>query len=271
MAKHSEVTVTPELAKEWLKLNTRNRKVSPIRVKGYADQMKAGAWRITGQAIQFDTDGVLIDGQHRLEAVVMANVPVRMAVVRELEPEVREVIDTGWVRQAAHLLSMEGATHCNELSGALRMLLAYEGGRSLLARGSGGRNDITNAAIVEAFHRHPGMQDSVQAVRKLKAMIYTTSAGFCHYMFSQYSPEMADKFFRGLAVGGNLKDTSPILLLRNRLLADRLSTKHRMKAAEVAAITVKAWNAWGGGQSIKMLKYAHKEEFPTILSPTRWS
>lgn len=78
---HSQVIeVTPSLAAEWMKSNSFNRNISRPTVDRYAADMAAGKWNLTHQGIGFDDDGILIDGQHRLSAVIKANATVPMMV-----------------------------------------------------------------------------------------------------------------------------------------------------------------------------------------------
>ena len=78
---HSQVlNVTPSLAEEWLKSNSFNRKISKATVRRYADDMKAGNWNLNHQGIAFDNDGVLVDGQHRLVAVIESGETIKMMV-----------------------------------------------------------------------------------------------------------------------------------------------------------------------------------------------
>lgn len=74
------MTVTPELAASWLESNTQNRSMSKVTVERYANDMKNGNWALNHQGIAFDSDGVLVDGQHRLQAVVKSSTQVKMAV-----------------------------------------------------------------------------------------------------------------------------------------------------------------------------------------------
>lgn len=73
--------VTPALAKIWLYQNKNNRSVRNQVVDNYAEQMKSGKWDLTGQGITFDENGDLIDGQHRLNAVIKADMPIEMLIV----------------------------------------------------------------------------------------------------------------------------------------------------------------------------------------------
>lgn len=105
------VTVTPELAREWLEKNMeRNRPVMKGTVHGYARLMKAGGWNLTHQGIAFDEDGKLMDGQHRLHAVVEANVPVQMNVTYNVRhtPGEAFTIDMGRKRTYANITMMSG-------------------------------------------------------------------------------------------------------------------------------------------------------------------
>lgn len=62
--------VTPALAKQWLEKNTNNRNVNFAKVKKMAKDMREGHWDTTHQGIAIATDGTLVDGRHRLMAVV---------------------------------------------------------------------------------------------------------------------------------------------------------------------------------------------------------
>jgi hypothetical protein len=63
--------VTPELAKEWLENQATNRPAVPRVIARYVSAMKDGKW-ITDEAmpLRFNDVGRLVDGQHRLRAVM---------------------------------------------------------------------------------------------------------------------------------------------------------------------------------------------------------
>lgn len=71
--------VTPKLAKEMLTKN-RNREIRPHRVQEFAGMIKDGKFRLTHHGIAFNEDGALIDGQHRLMAVMQAGIPIEVQV-----------------------------------------------------------------------------------------------------------------------------------------------------------------------------------------------
>lgn len=71
------VDVTPRIAEAWLKKNTKNRSIRKHLLERYASDMRSGLWKLTGEPIIFNCDGTLIDGQHRLQSVVLAEKPAR--------------------------------------------------------------------------------------------------------------------------------------------------------------------------------------------------
>lgn len=97
---HTLTLVTPEQAKEWLSNKLENqRRVSPTRVKNYQKQMIEGTWE-PWSTLMFTTNDQLIDGQHRLEAVVKADRPVHFIVAKGFPPDAILTVDQGKSRNA---------------------------------------------------------------------------------------------------------------------------------------------------------------------------
>lgn len=92
-------TITPDLAKEYLMTNiAKNRNIVQKRVQFYSKQMKDGNWHQTPQGIVFDVHGRMIDGQHRLRAIIDANMSIPMTVVRNAPEEAFRILDSGMGR-----------------------------------------------------------------------------------------------------------------------------------------------------------------------------
>lgn len=107
MVKAKIMTVTPELAKKWLEKNGVNRDIRTKKVELYARDMLRGAWQTNGECIVFGEDGALKDGQHRLSAVVKANIPVAFLVVTGVENDVN-LFDRGASRSVTDMLRLSG-------------------------------------------------------------------------------------------------------------------------------------------------------------------
>jgi hypothetical protein len=97
--KIEEVTVTPKMAAEWLGKNGANRKLREHRAAFLARAIEEGKWQTTHQPIAFAKNGRLLDGQHRLRAIVMANKSVRVMVASGVNEETFSVMDAGLPRK----------------------------------------------------------------------------------------------------------------------------------------------------------------------------
>ena len=98
--------VTPEMAAEWLKTNTRNRTPNRDKLNKLKSDMTNGQFQLTHQSIAFDVDGNLIDGQHRLISLVETGVTVPMAVA--YNAPVSPNLDIGTKRTMKQSLYMAG-------------------------------------------------------------------------------------------------------------------------------------------------------------------
>jgi hypothetical protein len=101
------MVITPVMAKEYLKANIGNRPLRRGHVKDLADAITRGEFLKTHQGIAFDTGGNVLDGQHRLEAIVAANMPVAMNVTFDAPSESFAVLDQGTRRTASDILRIQ--------------------------------------------------------------------------------------------------------------------------------------------------------------------
>ena len=105
--KATVMDITPSMAKEMLTHNKVNRKLDRGRVAMYAADMKAGKWELNGEAIAFYINRDLKDGQHRLNAIIEADTPVKMLVVTDV-PNESIIHDRGKIRTVANVLDLAG-------------------------------------------------------------------------------------------------------------------------------------------------------------------
>jgi hypothetical protein len=108
------VDVSPDLARKWLDLARFNRDINYAVVSLYVRQIQEGLWRRTHQGVALTKAGVLIDGQHRLLAIIKANQTVTMIVTVDEPEENFEFIDCG--RNRSHLDMMRLSQRNNALS-----------------------------------------------------------------------------------------------------------------------------------------------------------
>lgn len=263
--------ITPDIAAEWLSKNDNNRRVRADVVSNYARQMAAGEWVLNGEAIVFDEDGVLADGQHRLHAVIESGATIQALVVEGVAPAAYITIDSGLGRTMGDVLSVDGELNYNRKAALLRLLWRYEHGMwANLYRGGGGNGHgrtPSHTELRELLSRHPNLDHSINVSAHTSRFLQPSLGATLHYLFSQKDPELADLFYNALAEGTGVMRDEPVYLLRERLIHDRTG-KGRLKASEVHALMVKAWNATRKGERVKRLGWINSgpkaEAFPVI-------
>jgi hypothetical protein len=104
------IKITPDIAKKYLERNTENRKLRPSWVTTLAQAIKNNEFITTHQSIAFSKSGRLLDGQHRLHAIVLANKPVDMFVTANLDEDAFHAIDCGIKRNIGDLTGLQPKT-----------------------------------------------------------------------------------------------------------------------------------------------------------------
>ncbi len=103
-----KMLIDPQLAAKMLKhRNTLNRTIAKSTAEAYAADIRAGLW--DGDAvvpIVFDRYGVLRDGHHRLNAIILAGTSAECWVVYGAEPT--NTYDLGRIRSINDKLKMDG-------------------------------------------------------------------------------------------------------------------------------------------------------------------
>lgn len=115
--------IDPEQAFKYLSTAIDNRDIRQAKVSAFASAMKAGLWHLTHQGIAFDRDGRLVDGNHRLWAIVESKLVIKMLVARGVEKDSVSAIDTGTARTYADYGHYNGGS-TDPLTGSLAKILA---------------------------------------------------------------------------------------------------------------------------------------------------
>lgn len=263
-------TVTPKKAAEFLEQNTANRPLSARTVRDFAQAMRRGEWRVTHQGIAFDTTGMLVDGQHRLAAIVEADLPVELTVFTEVPVGTFDVLDTGKRRNAADSLAIEGEKSAAMLAAMVRTVWLYENRRDLTW--SGGDASVSNHQIVDTLQEHPGLRDFVgvgEQVAIATGMI-KSAAGAASYLVTYASNADLSAWFDGIVDGVGLAKGDPRLLFRrvmfNNTRKQAGQVMRRRETREHVTLYLKAFNAWVTAGSLHQLRYTPREPVPDIAA-----
>lgn len=261
--------VTPEMAKQMLMYNTNNRSINNDNLNAIIAEIQRKNFKITGESIKIAKNGVLLDGQPRLEAIIKTSTPMTLLVVEDLDNDVFKYIDTGRTRKASDVLAIEKINHPTAIAGMARMIMNFKRGHYSHAAqkkttASSKRTKITNSDVSEFVQKNKTeIEDSyTYGHNKNNRIISPVFLSSFHFLFHEINPIEADDFCHKCATGENLSNNSPILLLRQKLLLD-IRNKSRMKPLEKMALICKAWNLYRKNDTVKVLKWdSIKEPFP---------
>lgn len=93
--------MTPQMARKLLQANRENRPQKGKFIDYLVKEIKEGRWLTTSDGIGVATTGRVLNGQHRLEAIARAGVPVTVIVTTGLDEQAFMVTDNGNKRSVA--------------------------------------------------------------------------------------------------------------------------------------------------------------------------
>lgn len=235
--------ITPQRARQLLDSMPENQRgKKSAKIPAYARDMQADHWDSnTGETLKIDTRGMMIDGQNRCLAVIMADKAVYFDVVYDVPTTAMPVLDTGASRTAADGFKILGVTSRTQATSVVRWSILWDAGIRL---GQGGRLNPTTTEMMERYQSDPGLYNAAASrSHDCQRLGLATGgpSGMAYYLFHKVDEAEAKSFFDQFVSGANLADNSPILTLLKRFRRIRLD---RITRPEQLALFVRAWNAF---------------------------
>lgn len=264
-------TIGPKKARQYLDLMPRNRRQRGRVKDRYIKAMSKGQWKLTGEAIKFNTKGELIDGQHRLEAVIESGKSVEILVCRNVPDEAFMELDTGATRTPADLLTVAGYDYTSGVSSAIRHITSiYKVEAGTISPSSLARERVDPETLLEYAEAHSDRL--VEAVKKTMSRqaktVLSPPSMFAalYYIFAEHNQKGAEEFFATLidGIGYEHGKIDPVYQLHRLLAQFKADKHHRRPNFYKAAITIKAWNAFQNRETISALRFSENEGWPEI-------
>ncbi len=261
------VDVTPSMAAAMLKGNTENRNLRPAYVRQLAGAMQRGEWILNGEPIQIATNGLLLNGQHRLTAVVESGVTVKMLVVRGLPVSTRRTMDMGTRRNLSDVLALHGKVDTTNLAAVLGLLHRYRTGVRV---DFASRTAPTVPQALQLLDEEPGVEHALTEGRRIYRISHlrVTVSALLFYLFEEADPGQGRKFLDAVCEPRLEPDGSPARALRSYLDRVRTEPNYQFSSVILLAMTIKAFNAWREGRAVEVLSYRpggdSPEQFPKI-------
>jgi hypothetical protein len=246
--------VTPERAKEMLHSgNRKNRALNEAAVRRIMGIIARGEWMSDStDAIGLATDGGVVNGQHRLEAISRGDTTVSGLVLRNVSPDVVKIIDQGMSRNLAQTLAMDGGyVEPGTTATAVEWMYSMINRREKTMP-----NEFrpTVPQLLDILQAHPNVVESLDPAGEVKFKIKGMTKGIFtayHYAMACADSELADEFYLQLATGLEVTEDSPAYVLREKYNSDTLLPEaKRMKKWEGCAFLVIAWEATRRGEVI---------------------
>ena len=237
------INVTPDLARYYLSHNSVNRCLSNDRVLRYAADIKAGKWKPNElEPIGFDFNGNLIQGQHRLNAVLVANVPQDFYIVENQDPCIMAVLDTGKSRTAGDVLRIFNIENSNKISAGIKLRYRIEAG---IFSNSGNVNYIlTNQDVLDKYNLRPEFWQDIanRAQRLYKASLQIASPQIVFGLLAYW----IDKGESTVFIEAVFKDDHSVINAKglNKFLTNQKIKRRKLSQAELIGLFFKYHNLW---------------------------
>jgi len=260
-----KILTTPTLAKQYLEANTRNRTPKTPVILRYANDILNDRWKEdTGETIKVSKNGNILDGQHRLMAIVKANKAIWLDFAFGLEESVFDVIDTGSKRNACDIFKIEGIKNSTKIPSMISFAHALKTRPTI----SQLNEKLTNAELLLKYEERPEYWQSISNNAHTNYLAFskilnTSTIGGFLSMFYDINESFGLSFIVQLCTGQGITNNT-IAVLRQKLIQDKLSVK-RFNSNVRNAMIIKAWNAFVDGKVLKSIKFDFsKEKFPEI-------
>lgn len=267
------VRMTPELAANYKLLNSdaqRNKSVDTSAT--YAADMDSNEWVFIGDPIRVDVEGRVIDGQHRVEAVIKSGKTQWMTVVTGLPEGVMRYVDMGRKRTYADTLRIRGVKQNIPTASLIRSIYYWKQGHYIMpnvprlpnlntvVRPSNAALDLIYDEMTRSGHDPLA---SVQTARRVQDAITSTvpakAISAAAHLFSLVDVFHAQEFFDRLtdSIEGDdriTRSSFPPNLLRARMSRSIQGSGEFLPPQEWLHLFIQAWNLWRNGQERETLK-----------------
>lgn len=223
--------------------NKYNRPVSIKHVQKLATKMTNGNWMFNGVPLLMNGEQ-LLDGQHRLNAIIMSGKTYSFVVVEGVDPFAFRTIDTPKKRDFATALYIDGEDHPKDLAHAVSWLFHHSGS--------------TTAEIEDKYdqlNEHPAIREIVAQFTELKTLLPKgLSVGFLSatkYLTAKLDAKLAEEFYKQVVTGEKTTDNT-------ELLRETVTTIKEMETADKRHLINSAfrqtWNAERAGRKLEKIK-----------------
>ena len=240
-----------------MKSNKKNRPLNIKRAEKYANEIKKGNWIYNGETIKISPDGIILDGQHRLQAIIIANKSIDSEVITNIQGDVFSTIDNGRARTNGDLFSIKGVGNGSAIAAIINPLYTLNTGRYK----SLGSIVLSKTDTYDYYLRKKTYIDPITIKGSFIKGIPNRFLYASQTYLNQYNDvNIVSDFFDQLWSGKIKEGNTQILILREWCIQSALNAKAKPSSLEIVAKILKAfknikenknppWIRWAPGQN----------------------
>lgn len=260
-----DLLVTPEMASNMIAKSVASgrknyRKFDGLHARKMAQDMKEDRWRNNGDPVRVASDGLIMDGQHRLSAIVQSGVSVRLIIYFDFDQEVVDVrlIDTGKGRNLGTHLAAAGLPHAKLIAATVKLALVYQRGEWATTENLP-KHALRDSELHEYVEKWKEALIDCASLANRSQRIATSSLVSALLFIGcrgekPSEREQAVEFVEKLANGIDLRIDDPIFSLRRRLIESRSSKFKRLTTYADRNLMTTGWNKHVSGKPCRVIQ-----------------
>jgi hypothetical protein len=254
------VRLDRKLATLWNDLLPDNqRSVGKASFRRICEALEGGWWnQFNGETIKFDRNGSLVDGQHRVLAVLRTGVDMIVPVWYGCSADSISTIDTGKSRSLGDVLKINGFSNTNQAASVVSNIMSYseygyiQKASPCIARG-----------LEWAKNNSADLYKSIKAAQVARTYLPVSIGGTLYYFYSKVDSGGAAKMFAEFKAGTNR--CNAIEMFKDTISRIQKKSGVTMSAQWKMSVATKAFNAYFIGDDIKGLRWNKSERIPAIV------
>lgn len=245
--KQELITVTPEMATEWLERNPCNRPTRSASVRYFETQLRSGRAATTHQGIAINVRGELQDGQHRCHAIKNTGIPWSLWVAYDCPVDNFHLVDVGTKRTMSDFLHIRGYKNSKHLAAVGTIAWQWYRGRASFT------GQTTDEELVKLYDAYPSIIDAAMVDRRELGIVKSMLSFMSYLGPEDFIADLLNDVIDPATHGGRLAEK----------YVDRVKQRKKMDKKTTMALFIKSANDHVAGKvAVRAPRFSQAEAFP---------
>lgn len=258
-----QVIITPGQAEELLKMNISNRTVRKKKVEELTEAMRRGEWELSNDAIVVSEGNILLNGQHRLMAVVKSGTPCPFILFTGAKDSAFDIMDTPALRRISDVITRKGGKNGNKMEATITRYINLHGdmlnGWQTMRRFNA-QTVATRREVIDFYDKHEKLVDKwvkkvssiVQRGMRLASEAQLASLAICLDRDLCHEDAKIVGYLEALLIDGETQNKT-VLAVRRKLLQHKLK-KENIDRHDILRYIIRGWNDYLMGREVSYIK-----------------